>query len=138
MNSAWLAFWMTDCISVGLSVHKCLHSSSTNLNDVTTDVTTMLNCTWVFLSATLCAMLPSVCVWPADACLSCYQEALQELQELKNIVPKESLVYFLMAKVSFISALVTFKDLYYIKQVISFYWHIFVCCVPIKTYYLLT
>jgi len=30
----------------------------------------------------------------------CLQEALQELEELKEIVPKESLVYFLIAKVS--------------------------------------
>ena len=28
------------------------------------------------------------------------QEALQELEELKQIVPKESLVYFLIGKVS--------------------------------------
>ena len=29
-----------------------------------------------------------------------YQEALQELEELKQIIPKESLVYFIMGKVS--------------------------------------
>ena len=30
----------------------------------------------------------------------CFQEALAELEELKQIVPKESLVYFLIGKVS--------------------------------------
>ena len=41
------------------------------------------------------------------ACVVLYllycQEALQELQELQQIVPKESLVYFLMAKVRLVS-----------------------------------
>ena len=31
-----------------------------------------------------------------------YQEALTELEELRQIAPKESLVYYLLSKVSFI------------------------------------
>ena len=41
----------------------------------------------------------------------CYQEALQELQELKEIVPKESLVYFLMAKVGGLTSLCYWFDI---------------------------
>lgn len=37
----------------------------------------------------------SLCVGPV-----CLQAALQELEELKQIVPKESLVYFLIGKVT--------------------------------------
>lgn len=32
-------------------------------------------------------------------CLGFFQEALTELEQLKQIVPKESLVYFLIGKV---------------------------------------
>lgn len=43
----------------------------------------------------------------------CVQAALQELEELKQIVPKESLVYFLIGKVS-----VTF-DLFLSSETLS-------------------
>ena len=35
----------------------------------------------------------------------CRQEALKELEELKEIVPKESLVYFLIGKVQLSSVI---------------------------------
>jgi len=38
-----------------------------------------------------------------DLLFVCEQEALVELQQLQQLVPKESLVYFLMAKVTILS-----------------------------------
>lgn len=44
-----------------------------------------------------CSVLFCACV--------CLQEALEELEDLKQIIPTESLVYFLMGKVSLNSRL---------------------------------
>ena len=64
------------------------------MTKVKTKYTLTLNTEWTVKPKVndKCSVLFRACV--------CLQEALEELEDLKQIIPTESLVYFLMGKVS--------------------------------------